>query len=62
MRRVLTAGVGVLALAFAAGCSKEKDKPEIPTEIKQPPGPDTEGGNGKKKPADGRGQKESKDG
>jgi hypothetical protein len=42
MRRTL--GIGLVALAATVGCQSGNDKPVIPTEIKQPPGMDSEVG------------------
>lgn len=62
MNRSWLCGSVILAALAAIGCGGD-EKPVIPTSIKQPPGPDAEAGKGKpKKPADGRGQQEEKEG
>jgi hypothetical protein len=54
MKKALIVAAGLAA----AGCDGGKEKPVVPTEIQQPPGPDSEGG--KKKPADaGKAQKQA---
>lgn len=61
MSRILV--LGLFTFTLTLGCGPGNDQPVIPTEIKQPPGPDSpEGGKGKRpKPADAKGEQSSTD-